>query len=72
MRVITASYLLLIALLPAYALAATSYCKGNFAVDNNNCAKFQFDKLKKNGQCTDSKKKTSGQFTGMKLSNCTT
>lgn len=72
MRAFAASYLLLFAL-PSYVLAATNYCSGkNFAVNNGNCAKFEFNKLKANGQCTDSKKKTSGQFHGMKLANCTT
>ncbi|KAI8076265.1 lysozyme-like domain-containing protein [Thamnidium elegans] len=64
-------YLLSLIALP-YVLTASSYCKGSFSPTKSICAKFQFDKLKETGQCTDSKKKPSGKFKGIKLSNCTT
>jgi hypothetical protein len=68
---ITVSLLLLA--LPSIVLGASSpYCQGNFAVNNAHCKKFNFDELKSLGQCTDSKKTTSGSFKGMKLTNCTT
>lgn len=63
-------YFLLLLGLP-FAFAA-SYCNGSFKPTSFICNKFQFDKLKSAGHCTDSKKKTSGTFKGLKLSNCTT
>ncbi|KAG0735921.1 hypothetical protein G6F57_006257 [Rhizopus arrhizus] len=56
-----------------FAFAKTEYCSGHeFSSTKVNCDKFQFSKLKSNGQCTDSKKATSGEFHGMALTNCTT
>lgn len=64
---------LLVIALPSFAFAASSkYCQGTFAVNDKNCKKFNFGELKTSGQCTDSKKATSGVFKGMALTNCTT
>lgn len=62
-------YLFLVGLPFAFA---GSYCTGSFKPTKSICNKFQFDKLNSAGYCTDSKKKTSGTFKGLKLSNCTT
>lgn len=55
------------------AAKSNTYCSGKqFGTSNAVCGKFQFNKLKTSGQCTDSNKKAQGQFHGVKLSNCTT
>jgi hypothetical protein len=74
MRVITSCYLILaMALSSAMAAKSNPYCSGKqFATTTANCGKFEFNKLKTSGQCTDSSKKTEGKFRGIKLSNCTT
>ncbi|KAI7887975.1 lysozyme-like domain-containing protein [Mucor mucedo] len=64
-------YLLLLCFGLPFVLAS-SYCTGSFKPTTSICKKFQFNKLKSAGHCTDSKKKTSGAFKGLKLSNCTT
>lgn len=62
----------LLFLLP-FAIAKSDYCSGNtFKPTEANCAKFEFSKLKDDGQCTDSKRAANGHFHGIKLSNCTT
>lgn len=64
--------LFLLLLLP-FAIAENEYCSSNlFKPTEANCAKFEFSKLKDDGQCTDSSKATNGTFHGIKLMNCTT
>ncbi|CEP08619.1 hypothetical protein [Parasitella parasitica] len=55
-------------------MAATSkFCSGDtFGVKKSICDKFEFNKISNAGQCTDSKKKAKGEFSGVKLANCTT
>ncbi|KAI8997394.1 lysozyme-like domain-containing protein [Pilobolus umbonatus] len=71
-NIILSSYCILLFFSSLTLVQASKFCAGNFAPKTSVCKKFQFDKLTNTGQCTDSNKKTTGVFKGIKLSNCTT
>ncbi|KAI8061589.1 lysozyme-like domain-containing protein [Gongronella butleri] len=65
--------LIALAALPSVILAQNKYCKNEFARNNANCAKFDFDKVTPDDQqCGKGSSQKNTTYTGPKQTNCTT